>query len=76
MTYFVPVIVESHLKVYILQTESLWNILFIYLLNCYRLLQLWEDEYLRWDPHEYGGIKVITLPSENVWMPDITLYNK
>ncbi|XP_072042458.1 neuronal acetylcholine receptor subunit alpha-10-like isoform X2 [Amphiura filiformis] len=39
------------------------------------ITMIWTDEYLMWDPKEYGGIDVFTLPSGNVWMPDITLYN-
>ncbi|XP_050388377.1 neuronal acetylcholine receptor subunit alpha-10 [Patella vulgata] len=42
--------------------------------NCW-LNQIWVDYGLRWDPDEYGGIKVIRLPFESVWRPDILLYN-
>ena len=31
---------------------------------------------LQWNPEEYGGIKTLEVPSENIWLPDIVLYNK
>ncbi|XP_022091690.1 neuronal acetylcholine receptor subunit beta-2-like isoform X1 [Acanthaster planci] len=36
---------------------------------------LWEDEYLKWNPEDYNNLKNIKVPSENIWMPDVTLYN-
>ncbi|XP_072293848.1 neuronal acetylcholine receptor subunit non-alpha-2-like [Eucyclogobius newberryi] len=38
---------------------------------------LWEEWYdykLRWNPENYGGITSIRVPSENIWLPDIVLY--
>ena len=40
------------------------------------ILQDWIDYKLRWDPEEYGGIRVVRLPHDSVWKPDILLYNK
>jgi len=40
------------------------------------ILQLWNDYQLRWRPSDYGDIKVIRVPSEKVWKPDIVLFNK
>ncbi|XP_015610090.1 acetylcholine receptor subunit beta-like 2 isoform X2 [Cephus cinctus] len=37
--------------------------------------QKWFDYKLRWDPNEYGGIEMLYVPSENIWLPDIVLYN-
>ena len=31
---------------------------------------------LKWDPVDYGGVKVLYVPSEKIWLPDIVLYNK
>nr|pir nicotinic acetylcholine receptor alpha chain - marbled electric ray (fragments) [Torpedo marmorata] len=31
------------------------------------------DVRLRWNPADYGGI--IRLPSDDVWLPDLVLYN-
>ncbi|OWA52233.1 Acetylcholine receptor subunit beta-like 2 [Hypsibius exemplaris] len=37
--------------------------------------QTWNDYKLRWNPKEFGGIEIINIPSERVWLPDIVLYN-
>ncbi|KAK4011882.1 acetylcholine receptor subunit alpha-like 1 [Daphnia magna] len=37
--------------------------------------QEWFDYKLKWDPEEYGGVKTLHVPSENIWLPDIVLYN-
>ncbi|XP_033192676.1 nicotinic acetylcholine receptor beta2 isoform X1 [Bombus vancouverensis nearcticus] len=37
--------------------------------------QEWIDYKLRWDPEEYGGVEMLYVPSENIWLPDIVLYN-
>ncbi|XP_071507834.1 neuronal acetylcholine receptor subunit alpha-3-like [Diadema antillarum] len=39
------------------------------------LRQHWSDWNLRWEPNEYGGIRKLTLPSTDIWKPDIILYN-
>ena len=31
---------------------------------------MWHDDYLEWDPKEYGGIKHVILPYKSVWMPE------
>lgn len=38
--------------------------------------QEWYNELLTWDPKEYGGMTVITMSAQEVWVPDIVLYNK
>ena len=40
--------------------------------NCW-LNQGWIDYKLRWNPDDYNGIKVVHLPNEKVWKPDILL---
>lgn len=37
-------------------------------------VQNWHDEYLTWDPEEFGGIEMIKPPAKLVWQPDLTLY--
>ncbi|XP_074113429.1 nicotinic acetylcholine receptor beta2 isoform X1 [Cotesia typhae] len=37
--------------------------------------QKWFDYKLQWDPMEYGGVEMLYVPSENIWLPDIVLYN-
>jgi len=39
------------------------------------LRYVWQDPRLSWTPSEYGGAAVIRIPADNVWKPDITLYN-
>ncbi|XP_059152826.1 neuronal acetylcholine receptor subunit beta-3-like [Physella acuta] len=36
---------------------------------------VWTDFHLTWDPEEEGGVEKIRIPSENIWLPDIKLYN-
>ncbi|CAG0894178.1 unnamed protein product [Darwinula stevensoni] len=38
--------------------------------------QQWIDYKLSWDPNEYGGVQMLYVPSEHIWLPDIVLYNK
>ncbi|XP_061186001.1 ligand-gated ion channel 4-like [Saccostrea echinata] len=42
--------------------------------NCWLHLN-WMDNMLSWVPRKYGGIKVIRLPYDQVWRPDILLYD-
>ncbi|XP_022237271.1 acetylcholine receptor subunit alpha-like 1 isoform X2 [Limulus polyphemus] len=37
--------------------------------------QEWKDYKLRWDPEEYGGVSKLHVPAEQIWLPDIVLYN-
>lgn len=39
-------------------------------------LQEWHDYMLKWEPEEYGGVDVLYVPSQEIWLPDIVLYNK
>ncbi|EFO18871.2 hypothetical protein LOAG_09624 [Loa loa] len=39
------------------------------------LQQTWTDIKLRWNPEEYGGVNVLYVPSDMIWIPDIVLYN-
>ncbi|XP_034177832.1 nicotinic acetylcholine receptor beta2 isoform X1 [Osmia lignaria lignaria] len=48
------------------------SILYIDLFVC---LQKWFDYKLRWEPEDYGGVEMLYVPSENIWLPDIVLYN-
>ncbi|KAG7461649.1 hypothetical protein MATL_G00193360 [Megalops atlanticus] len=39
-------------------------------------LQLhWTDVYLSWNPDNYPGVQNLRFPSNQVWVPDILLYN-
>ncbi|CAF1078041.1 unnamed protein product [Adineta steineri] len=37
--------------------------------------QEWNDEFLKWTPSEFGGLKKIRIPCRYLWLPDIVLYN-
>ncbi|XP_032081741.1 acetylcholine receptor subunit delta [Thamnophis elegans] len=39
------------------------------------LEQTWHDYRLEWNPEEYGGIKVLRLRPEKLWLPEIVLEN-
>ncbi|VDM98350.1 unnamed protein product [Thelazia callipaeda] len=34
----------------------------------------WIDFKLKWDPAEYGGVNVLYVPSDMIWLPDIISY--
>lgn len=40
------------------------------------LEQEWQDVRLLWDPACFGGVESIHVPAEDLWRPDIVLYNK
>nr|WMV64422.1 nicotinic acetylcholine receptor alpha9 variant [Pardosa pseudoannulata] len=42
--------------------------------NCW-LNQIWMDYGLNWNHTDFGGIKVVRIPADKVWRPDIILYN-
>ncbi|KAE9552232.1 hypothetical protein FO519_004541 [Halicephalobus sp. NKZ332] len=35
----------------------------------------WTDHKLRWKPEDYGGVEILYVPSDMIWLPDIVLYN-
>uniref|UniRef100_A0A914HN35 Uncharacterized protein n=1 Tax=Globodera rostochiensis TaxID=31243 RepID=A0A914HN35_GLORO len=39
------------------------------------LKQSWTDRKLAWDPADYGGVSVLYVPYEMIWVPDIVLIN-
>ncbi|XP_041364462.1 neuronal acetylcholine receptor subunit alpha-2-like [Gigantopelta aegis] len=36
---------------------------------------VWTDSLLRWTPAKYGNITNVRIPSKQIWIPDIMLYN-
>lgn len=44
------------------------------LLNAW-IIERWNDEFLYWNPLDYGNITEVRLPYHTIWMPDTTLYN-
>uniref|UniRef100_A0A915DNN7 Nicotinic acetylcholine receptor alpha subunit n=1 Tax=Ditylenchus dipsaci TaxID=166011 RepID=A0A915DNN7_9BILA len=39
------------------------------------LKQIWLDRKLAWHPESYGGVSVLYVPYEMIWVPDIVLFN-
>ncbi|CAJ0608001.1 unnamed protein product [Cylicocyclus nassatus] len=39
------------------------------------MIQKWKDEYLTWDPRDYGMINSTIIPYKYLWIPDTYLYN-
>lgn len=35
----------------------------------------WKDEFLQWDPADYGGLDHYLFPQDDVWKPDVALKN-
>lgn len=38
--------------------------------------QHWHDYYLQWNQSEYPGVKNLRFTTDQVWTPDILLYNR
>ncbi|UYV77418.1 K02A2.6-like [Cordylochernes scorpioides] len=36
----------------------------------------WYDDFLKWDPKDFGNLSKIRVPCEKLWLPDIVLYNR
>ncbi|PIO72913.1 Neurotransmitter-gated ion-channel ligand binding domain protein [Teladorsagia circumcincta] len=39
------------------------------------MVQNWFDEFLDWDPREYGMLNKTIVPYDQIWIPDTYLYN-
>ncbi|XP_015785063.1 neuronal acetylcholine receptor subunit alpha-6-like [Tetranychus urticae] len=39
------------------------------------LILRWKDEFLTWDPSKYYGIKKLKFDSNEIWTPDIVVFN-
>ena len=45
--------------------------------HCYlERFQEWNDTNLRWNVTDYGGVDKLHVPSSDIWLPDLVLYNK
>ena len=40
------------------------------------MLQEWTDSNMRWNTTEYNNVKDIRVPPNNLWKPDILMYNR
>ena len=39
------------------------------------LEQKWVDYKMKWNPADYGGVEMLYVPSQHIWLPDIVLFN-
>uniref|UniRef100_A0A803WAF4 Cholinergic receptor nicotinic alpha 7 subunit n=1 Tax=Ficedula albicollis TaxID=59894 RepID=A0A803WAF4_FICAL len=39
------------------------------------LQMYWVDAYLSWDQYKYPGVQNLRFPADQIWVPDILLYN-
>lgn len=49
-----------------------YSVYFLYLTFLTRQKQ-WTDEFLAWDPEEFDEVKQISIPTANIWVPDILI---
>lgn len=40
------------------------------------LTVLWQDDHLKWKKEDYGNLKKIPLSSDDIWVPDLSIYNR
>ncbi|KAK3874022.1 hypothetical protein Pcinc_020997 [Petrolisthes cinctipes] len=39
------------------------------------IFMVWHDTRLAWDPKDYGGLEMLHFGEDEIWKPDITVYN-
>ncbi|XP_072229703.1 5-hydroxytryptamine receptor 3A-like [Leuresthes tenuis] len=37
------------------------------------ILLIWQNDYIQWNPSDFCGIERVTLPTEILWKPDLTI---
>ena len=42
----------------------------------FSMFQRWNNTFLMWKPSNFGGLKKILVSPEEIWAPDIVLFNK
>lgn len=60
------------------KTRLFVYVIFTYVLNQSLVLvfQQWYDHYLQWNQSDYPGVKNLRFTPDQVWTPDILLYNR
>lgn len=43
---------------------------------CVCIFKSWFDHYLQWNQSEHPGVKNLRFTTDQVWTPDILLYNR
>ena len=46
-----------------------------WIMTRFHLFQRWKDDYLTWNPDDYGGVWSVKMSHEKIWVPDVMLYN-
>ncbi|XP_072281391.1 5-hydroxytryptamine receptor 3A-like [Pyxicephalus adspersus] len=59
---YVDIIIYSILLVN--EKDQIMTVYFMY-------TRLWKDDFLQWNPENYGNISVISRPKTEIWIPDI-----
>ena len=36
----------------------------------------WTNDFLKWNSDEFGNLTMIHMEADEIWLPDILLYNK
>ncbi|KAF6035083.1 hypothetical protein EB796_006608 [Bugula neritina] len=57
-----------------IQISDLDEVNQIFTINVW-LSQIWTDERLTWDPRQYNNLNKLRIPQNEIWLPDIVLYN-
>lgn len=60
------------------KTRLFVYVIFTYVLNqsLVWVFQQWYDHYLQWNQSDYPGVKNLRFTPDQVWTPDILLYNR
>ncbi|VDK27218.1 unnamed protein product [Gongylonema pulchrum] len=59
-----------------LKLSQLLDVVCIFsVIEAYVAFKHWTDYKLKWNPADYGGVNVLYVPSDMIWLPDIVLYN-
>ncbi|XP_014226825.1 neuronal acetylcholine receptor subunit beta-3-like [Trichogramma pretiosum] len=45
-----------------------------FILHSWMLIS-WKDEHLGWDPDDYDGVDSLRIESDDLWLPDISVFN-
>ena len=71
---------ERTLGAFIFKHHKVRLILFVKHVHLTRFVrcisQEWIDHKLVWNPQLYSGVDRLYVPAEEIWLPDIVLYNK
>ena len=70
-----PVSSEIHLQIggATIPYRDRWRHLYLISINFF---QMWQDEFLSWNPSEWNGIQELVVPPSEVWLPDIAVINR